>query len=124
MKDINIIRLQNAVFYAYHGVADGEQDLGAKYEVDFEAQLDFREAAKKDSLHETINYENIYEQIKNILCHQNYYLIETIAYKIVDKIFDQFPKLKKISVRVRKYHPPVNGIVEFVESEVVKERED
>jgi 7,8-dihydroneopterin aldolase/epimerase/oxygenase len=120
MKDINIIRIHNAVFYAYHGVANGEQDLGGKYEVDLELYLDFEKAAREDSLEYTINYEKVYELVRNIICKQKYYLIETATYKIADEIIGQFPQTSKVQIKVRKYNPPVRGVVGYVESEVIK----
>jgi 7,8-dihydroneopterin aldolase/epimerase/oxygenase len=122
MKDVNIIRLHRASFYAFHGVANGEQDLGAKYEVDFEAHLNFERAASEDSLIHTLNYEEVYNLIKNIICHKKFYLIETVAYNIANEIFNNYQIVYKIIIKVRKYHPPVKGVVEFVETEVIKER--
>jgi dihydroneopterin aldolase len=122
MKDINIVKIHNAVFYAFHGVADGEQDLGGKYEVDLEAYLDFRKAAELDSLAETLNYERAYNFIKDIICKKKYMLIETVCYRIVEELFSQFVILEKIMVRVRKYNPPLKGVVEYVEAEVTRER--
>jgi 7,8-dihydroneopterin aldolase/epimerase/oxygenase len=123
MKDINIIRLHNAVFYAYHGVALGEQDLGGKYEVDFEVHCNFQKAAKEDKLEYTLNYESVYDLIKNIICKEKYLLIETITYKIANEVFEKYPIAEKIAIKVRKYSPPVKGVVSYVETEVIKERE-
>jgi 7,8-dihydroneopterin aldolase/epimerase/oxygenase len=123
MKDINIIRLKNASFYAFHGVANGEQDLGAKYEVDFEAQLDFSKAGRNDSLNDTLSYEEVYNLIKEIICKKKYYLIEKVTYRISEEIFNKYSQIEKLSVKVRKYHPPVKGVVEYAESEVIKARE-
>lgn len=121
-KDINIVKIHNAVFYAFHGVADGEQDLGGKYEVDMEAYLDFRSAAEKDSLSDTLDYERAYNFIKDIVCKKKHMLIETVCYKIVDELFERFSPVEKVRVKVRKYNPPLKGVVEFVEAEVIKER--
>ncbi len=37
---LGIIRLHNAVFYAYHGVLTDEQNLGGKFEVDVDLYCD------------------------------------------------------------------------------------
>ncbi len=50
MIDYNIIRIKNAVFYAYHGVMEDEQNLGGKFECDVEMYCDFAAAAESDSL--------------------------------------------------------------------------
>jgi len=122
MKDINIVKIHNAIFYAFHGVADGEQDLGGKYEVDMEASLDFRSAAEHDSLAETLDYERAYNFIKDIVCKKKHMLIETVCYRIVDELFAEFSRIEKIRVKVRKYNPPLKGVVEYVETEIIRER--
>ena len=72
---INIIRIKNASFYAYHGALQEEQNIGGKFEADVDIYTDFTEAAKKDTLNRTINYDEIYKYI-NILVHEKkYYLI-------------------------------------------------
>ena len=48
MPDRDIIRIKNASFYAYHGVADDEQNLGGKFEVDVELRSDLS-AAMEDA---------------------------------------------------------------------------
>jgi ATP-dependent exoDNAse (exonuclease V) alpha subunit len=50
MHSIDIIRIHNASFYAYHGVASDEQNLGGKFEVDVELHADLSEAMAHDSL--------------------------------------------------------------------------
>ena len=59
-KDSHVIRIRNAVFYAYHGVMADEQSLGGKFEIDVDMQGDFSEAARTDSLKNTVDYERVY----------------------------------------------------------------
>jgi dihydroneopterin aldolase len=122
MKDVNIIRIKNATFYAFHGVADGEQDLGGKYEVDMEAYLNFKEAAKHDILEKTVSYEDAYNFIKDTVCQYKFKLIETVCYNIVELLFEEFTCIERLQVRVRKYTPPLKGVVDFVEAEVIRDR--
>ena len=46
MRELNTIRICNAVFYAYHGVMEDEQNLGGKFECDVEMKCDFAAAAE------------------------------------------------------------------------------
>jgi len=39
-NNLGVIRLRNAVFYAYHGVLLDEQNLGGKFEVDVDLHCD------------------------------------------------------------------------------------
>ena len=40
------------------------------------------------------------------------------------QVIKKFDKISKIAVRVRKNNPPLGGVVECVEVEVVKNREE
>lgn len=118
---INIIRIKGASFYAYHGAMKEEQHIGGKFEADVDIYTDFTKAANSDDLHETINYNNVYKFISNIVHEKKYYLIETITMKIADGILNKFANVQKVAVRVKKHHVPVGGMLDHVEAEVIKE---
>ncbi|MBK7498749.1 MAG: dihydroneopterin aldolase [Ignavibacteriales bacterium] len=120
----NIIRIKRATFYGYHGVMSEEQSVGGKFEADVDMYTNFAEAAKKDSLHETIDYHKVYKVLYRLALEQKNYLIESVATKIADELLTNFSSIEKIAVRVRKNNPPLGGVVDCVEVEVVKERKD
>ncbi len=120
----NIIRIKKATFYGYHGVMSEEQSVGGKFEADLDIYTDFTNAAKKDSLHETIDYHKVYKFMYHLALEQKHYLIETLATKIADELLIKFSQIIKICVRVRKNNPPLGGVVDCVEVEVIKERKD
>jgi dihydroneopterin aldolase len=117
-----IIRIKGAVFYGYHGARSEEQSVGGKFEADVDIYTDFTDAAKKDNLKETVDYELVYKYIYQLALEQKYYLIEALAYKIADGLLNNFSKINKVSVRIRKNNPPLGGVADFVEVEYVKER--
>ncbi|OGU54137.1 MAG: dihydroneopterin aldolase [Ignavibacteria bacterium RBG_13_36_8] len=118
---INIIRIKNASFYAYHGAFEEEQNMGGKFEADVDIYTDFDEAVKDDDLNKTVNYLNVYKFINKIVHEKKYYLIETLASVIADKLLKSFPKIHKVCVRVRKNNVPAGGVIDYVEAEVIKE---
>ena len=121
---INIIRIKNAQFYAYHGALKEEQNIGGKFEVDVDIYTDFKEAAENDELQLTINYHEVYKYLEKIIHSHNYYLIETIAVKIANEVTKYFEGIKKIKVKVRKRSVPVGGMLDYVEAEVIKEKDE
>lgn len=120
----NIIRIKKATFYGYHGVMSEEQSVGGKFEADVDIYTNFSKAATDDSLNETIDYHKVYKVLYRLALEQKYYLIEAVANKIADELLIKFPAIEKISVRVRKNNPPLGGVVDCVEVEVIKERKD
>ena len=120
----NIIRIKNAQFYAYHGALQEEQNIGGKFEVDIDIHTDFTQATKNDELSQTINYHEVYKFLDEIIHSHKYYLIETIAKKIADDVINHFLGIDKIIVKVRKRSVPVGGMIDFVEAEVIKEKNE
>lgn len=121
---INVIKIKKATFYGYHGVRSEEQSVGGKFEADVDIYTDFSDAARKDSLSETIDYHKVYSFMYHLALEQKYYLIESLAVKIADELLMKFTAIQKVAVRVRKNNPPLGGVVDCVEVEVIKERKD
>jgi len=117
----NIIRIHNAIFYAYHGALQEEQSIGGIFEADIDIYTDFTEAVAKDDLNLTINYDEVYKFVNKIVHAKKYYLIETLSSIIADELLKKYTSIKKIAVRVRKHHVPVGGVLDYVEAEVIKE---
>jgi dihydroneopterin aldolase len=120
----NIIRIKKATFYGYHGVRSEEQSVGGKFEADVDIYTNFELASKNDALQDTIDYHKVYRFMYQLALEQKYYLIETLATRIADNLLIKFPTIDKISVRVRKNNPPLGGVVDCVEVEIIKERKD
>ncbi len=120
----SVIRLENAQFYAYHGALSEEQSIGGKYEADVELFFDFTQAAENDDLSKTINYQEVYRYVEKKINERKYYLIETLAVRIADGLLNDYSTLEKVIVRIRKSNVPIGGVIEHVEAEVEKSRND
>lgn len=112
-----IIRIQNARFYAHHGVLDAERMSGGLFEIDAEMTCDLTTAEAEDNLKKTLDYEQAYKFIKEVVSGQKFYLIEALAYRIALKIIENFQVVQKVTVKVRKPSPPLGGLTDFVEVE-------
>ncbi len=118
----DVIRLKNAVFYAYHGVLSDEQNLGGKFEVDVDLYCDLAAGARSDSLERTIDYERVYDCIRELILEKKYFLLEALAGTIAAGILDRFKKVSQVTVRVRKPSAPVRGVIDHVEVELTRKR--
>jgi dihydroneopterin aldolase len=122
MTERGVIRIKNAVFYAYHGVKQDEQNLGGKFELDVELVLDLAAATQTDSIKRTVDYESVYDYLQGVVTTKKYYLLEALANTIAIGLMREFPPIDEVTVRIRKPHPPVKGVVDHIEVEISKKR--
>ena len=111
------LRLRNMVFYGYHGVYSAEKELGQRIEVDVELVADLTGAGKTDDFDQTIDYVDIFTITKETVEEGQFNLMEGMATAILDQICSSYD-LEQITVRVRKPHPPVGGLMDCLEVEV------
>ena len=117
------IQLKNMQFYGFHGVDESEKHLGGRFEVDVEMQLSLAKACNSDELNDTVNYEKIYKTVNDCVSKDKFYLIEALANSIAKDILINYP-INSILVRVRKPHAPVKGVLDTVEVELKRTKED
>jgi len=121
-NNLGIIRIHNAVFYAYHGVLTDEQNLGGKFDVDVDLHCDLTRGAKSDHLQDTVNYERVYDCIRSLVLDKKHLLLESLASSIGKGILKNFTKVNSVTVRVRKPGAPVRGVIDHVEVELTEAR--
>jgi dihydroneopterin aldolase len=121
-KNLGIIRIHNAVFYAYHGVLTDEQHLGGKFDVDVDLHCDLARGAKSDHLQDTVNYERVYDCIRSLVLDKQHFLLESLASSIGKGILKNFSKVNSVTIRVRKPGAPVRGVIDHVEVELTETR--
>ena len=117
------IRLINMQFYGFHGVDKSEKHLGGRFEVDVEMKLSLKKSCNSDELDDTVNYEKIYKTVDTCVNKDKFYLIEALANSIAKDILINFP-INSILVRVRKPHAPVKGVLDTIEVELNRSKED
>jgi len=112
IKDIKLV--------GFHGLYDNEKrdgvNLGFDIELFFENQIN----NSNDNIDKTINYVEVIDIIKKINSSDNFDLLETLCYKILNEIMKLYNPLKA-TVKVRKFELPIDTPLEFVEVEMTKE---
>lgn len=103
------IALEGMEFFAFHGYYDEEQKIGNKYGVDLRLTTDLHAAGTSDKLAETVNYEVLY---RLVLAEMQLpaRLLEHLAHRILDRVMQEFPQLRRAQVSVSKFNPPLGGI--------------
>jgi len=114
--------LNNIRIKAKHGYYPAEKELGQLFEVDVELHMDFSNALKSDNLADTVDFEAIYHDVKYIFSNHNHYLIEYVAGQIIDHLLDKYELIEKATIRIRKPHIPIDGILDNAEIEISRDR--
>jgi dihydroneopterin aldolase len=112
------IRINNMSFHTYNGVFAEEKKLGQRLEIDAELTYPIEQKVKNDDLNETISYADVYESIKKFVRENNYDLIESVANNLLNTLLESYPSLQAVTLKIRKYGVPINGIFDNIEIEV------
>lgn len=107
------IALEGMHFYARHGYYEEEKVIGSKYSVDVYIKTDTASAAENDDIAKTVNYEKIFGIVKEEMQKRSR-LLETLAHRILETVCHQHPGIQHLQVKVTKFNPPINGLVEKV----------
>ena len=116
---MTIIRINNAKFFAYHGVLEYERKYGNQFEVDIEMECDIDGIS--DDLNDTVDYLSVYNEVKENFEKRTSNLIETANREIGELILNKFEKVMKVTVSIRKPNASL-GIIDSVEIEKTYER--
>ncbi|WP_298417885.1 dihydroneopterin aldolase [uncultured Kordia sp.] len=118
---MGIIRVTNIKVYAYHGCLVEESKIGSEYSVDVSVKADLQPSAKSDDLQETVDYVHINKIVKEEMAIRSA-LLEHVAKRILDRIFDEIVIIEEATVAVSKINPPIGGNVEMVTIEMTHQR--
>jgi len=106
-------------FFAYHGLLEQERNEGSDFEVDCEYETGKPVRTDNETAETTIDYSLIYEDISLIVIQKRFNLLEALAEKLADLLYNKY-SLERVKIRVRKLNPPLPGSVDSFE--VVAER--
>ncbi len=116
------ISIRGARFAGNHGVTRAEQRVGGQYEVDLSVDTNIARAAQSDRLSTTVDYERLYGIVARVVTGERHRLLERVAGRIADEVLAMHRSVTRVSVTVRKLHPPISGPVDAVEVALTRER--
>ena len=107
------IILKNIRTFSYHGCLVEESKIGSNYRVDLKVKTNLSKSCVTDNLTDTVDYvflNKIVEEEMSLRAN----LLEHVAQRIIDRIFNESAAVTKIKVSVSKLNPPIGGDVEAV----------
>ncbi|MDD5570851.1 MAG: dihydroneopterin aldolase [Bacteroidales bacterium] len=117
---MGLIQIEGMEFFAYHGCFEEEQIIGNKFTVDISIETDLSEAAETDDLNKTINYQEVYNIVKNEMEVKSR-LLENVAGRIIKKINSNFTSIKKVEIKISKINPQLGGKTDNVSVQMSSE---
>jgi dihydroneopterin aldolase len=101
------IRIEGVEFHGFHGVPEAEREIGHRYVVEAILELDLRPAAATDDVNATIDYAEAARELLAVGTGPSVRLVETLAERMCARLFERFPLLQAVELRLAKIHPPV-----------------
>jgi 7,8-dihydroneopterin aldolase/epimerase/oxygenase len=89
-------------FEGRHGVTAEERAEPQPIEVDVELALDLRAAGTEDELERTADYARAYDLCREVVESASFHLLEAIAEGIAHELLVAYPRVREVTVRVRK----------------------
>ncbi len=117
-----IIRLNEMVFYGYHGVHDEERKLGQRFVVTVQLFTDPAQDKNIRHLEDTVDYTKVFHDIREIMESHSFQLLEACANVVSDKLLADFPMLQKVMICIKKPSVPIQGSLGSVEVELSRSR--
>jgi len=105
---MGIIRIEEMEFFSYHGCFTEEQVIGTRFLADISLEVDTQEAEKSDNLKHTVNYQVVYQVIKTEMEIKSH-LLEHVARRILDAVFNRFPTVSSATIKISKLNPALGG---------------
>lgn len=110
---MGVIRIEQMEFYSYHGHYEEERIVGNRFLVDLMMESDCLAASESDVLDDALDYQKAYELVRDEM-NEKSFLLEHIAKRILDSLFENFDTLDKAEVKVSKLNPPMGGKIRAV----------
>lgn len=107
---LGIVELEGMEFFARHGCFEEERIIGNRFIVNLRMEVNVEKPAESDALSDALNYQQAYLLVKQEM-EKPSNLLEHVAKRVIDTLYQEFAQLKKVTVKVSKMDPPVGGKV-------------
>ncbi|MDU7339200.1 MAG: dihydroneopterin aldolase [Clostridium sp.] len=110
--------------FAYHGVNAEEKRDGQNFEVDVTASVDLSAACSSDCIDDTVSYAKILKTTVRVMKEQSYDLLERVAQRIAEQLFQDFPQVMELEVLLKKPEAPIQADFDYTAVLINRKRSD
>ncbi len=115
------IFVEGIKIYAYHGCFKEEALIGTNFEVNVELDVNLDKPAQTDNIYDAVNYQTVFQVIKEQMAIRSN-LLENVSTRIIKALFDRFPDIEKIKLKVSKLNVPLGGHIDSVSIQMEESR--
>jgi len=115
------IFLEGIKFHGFHGLTRMERQVGVRLAVDVTLETSLERSGATDRVSETVDYRKVHERVVELGRGTSHKLLESFAHTLIHDLFARFAA-ERITVRVRKETPVLDGIVDAVGVVMSRER--
>ena len=116
------IFIEGIKFHGYHGLTRMEREVGVRLSVDFRLDLDLEASGRSDKVRDTVDYRKVHQRVIDVGRRSSHHLLESYAVALLDELFEEFPRVSTISIKVHKETPVLDGVVDSVGVELKRTR--
>jgi len=115
------IFVEGIKIYAHHGCFKEETAIGTNFQVDVVLDSDLSKPAQSDNINDAVNYQAVFTGIKEQMAIPSH-LLEHVSQRIMNALFQSFPAVEKIKLKVSKLNVPLGGQIDKVAIQMERER--
>jgi len=116
------IFLEGIKFHGFHGLTRLEREFGVRLAVDVSLELDLEPSGRSDDFSATLDYRKVHQRVMELGRGTSHKLLESFAVSLIEVLYKEFAA-DRITVRVRKETPVLDGIVDSVGVEISRTKD-
>ena len=116
------ILLKDLRFQARHGVGAQETLVGNEFTLNLRLRTDLTKAVQTDDVADTLSYADVFEAVRDEMSRPSQ-LLEHVAGRIARRLFQDFPALDAIELKLMKRNPPMGADIDSAGVELWVQRE-
>ena len=115
------IFVEGIKFHGFHGLTRLEREVGVRLSVDVTLDVALEKSGRSDNVADTIDYRRVHQKVIEVGRGPSHKLLESFAVTLIDSLLQEF-EVERVTVRVRKETPVLDGIVDAVGVEMSRSR--
>lgn len=118
------IFIEGIKFHGFHGLTRLERKVGVRLSVDVYLEASLAASGASDDVKDTVDYRKIHKRILTLGRETSHKLLESFATMVIEDLFRRFRGTERITMKVHKETPVLDGIVDSVGVEISRSREE